>query len=56
MAGFLFCSKSKNKLGLGFSSIESAKIGFGWDLILLKMLKLAKIRYEWDFNLFKMLN
>ena len=39
MAGVLYCSKSKNKVRLGFSSIENAEISYCWDFILLDMLK-----------------
>ena len=38
-AGALYCSKSKNKVRIGFSSIENNEISYCWGFILLNMLK-----------------
>ena len=39
MAGALYCWKCKNKVGMGFSSLQNAEIRYGWGFMLLKMLK-----------------
>ena len=51
-AGVLYCSKSRDKVRLGFSSFKNAEIRYCWVFILLKM---GQFYYNCGFNLFKML-